>query len=180
MGLPGPTHNVPPAGIVVGIVPGDVRIARQGVADQHGVVARGVELAVGLVGHGHFRQRPPCSSGSGSSNVTDCAYCSGRELRDAVAAFKKISLHSSISAARQDGSSGRWSGSGVSGRGQWSAARVVAGLPTSRVAGLPTSRVAGLPTEPHRPTEGLRLLGRPALALGGVGDPANSQSQPKS
>ena len=54
IGLPGPTSDVPPAGIVVGVVPGDVRIARQGMADQHGVVALRVELAVGLVGHGHF------------------------------------------------------------------------------------------------------------------------------
>ena len=38
-GLAGPDHDIPPAGIVVGIVPGDVRIARQGVANQHGVVA---------------------------------------------------------------------------------------------------------------------------------------------
>ena len=34
-----PDHDVPPAGIIVGVVLGDVRIARQGVADQHGIVA---------------------------------------------------------------------------------------------------------------------------------------------
>ena len=41
-----------------GVVPGDVRIARQGVADQHGIVALRIELPVGLEGHGHFGQPP--------------------------------------------------------------------------------------------------------------------------
>ena len=45
-------HDVPPAGIVLLVVLGDVRVAADGVADQDGVVARGVELAVGLVGDG--------------------------------------------------------------------------------------------------------------------------------
>ena len=56
--LAGPDDDVPPAGIVVGVVPGDVRIAGEGVADQHGVVALRVEPAVGLVGHGHLGQPP--------------------------------------------------------------------------------------------------------------------------
>ena len=42
-------RDVPPAGIVLLVVLGHVRIAADGMADQDGVVARGVELAVGLV-----------------------------------------------------------------------------------------------------------------------------------
>ena len=56
IGLARADDDVPPAGIVVGVVPGHVRVAAEGVADQHGVVARGVEPAVGLVGDRHARQ----------------------------------------------------------------------------------------------------------------------------
>ena len=71
-------HDVPPAGIVLLVVPGDVRIPAEGVADQDGVVARGVELAVGLVGDGDAGQQPPSSNSSGWSSVADRAYRSGR------------------------------------------------------------------------------------------------------
>ena len=55
-GLARSDHDLPPAGVILGIVPGHVRIARQGVANQHGVVALGIELPVGLKSHGNFRQ----------------------------------------------------------------------------------------------------------------------------
>ena len=43
-----PDQNIPPAGIVRVVVPGDVRIAGERMADQHGVVAPCVQAAVGL------------------------------------------------------------------------------------------------------------------------------------
>ena len=58
-----PDDEVPPSGRVVRIVPGDVRIARQGMADQNGVVGRRAELAVGLVGHPHDGQGTPFFQG---------------------------------------------------------------------------------------------------------------------
>jgi hypothetical protein len=54
--LAGANDNVPPAGIVFLIVPGDVRIAADGVANQDGIVARIVEPAVCLVGNCHAGQ----------------------------------------------------------------------------------------------------------------------------
>ena len=51
-----PHHQVPPAGIVLLIVPGHVGIARQGMANEHRVVTAVVEPAIGLVGHGDRRQ----------------------------------------------------------------------------------------------------------------------------
>ena len=52
-----PDHDLPPARIVVRIVPGDMRIAADRVADEHGVVARRAERAVGFIGHGDAGQR---------------------------------------------------------------------------------------------------------------------------
>ena len=57
-GLARANQDIPPAGVIVGVVPGNVRIARKRMADQHGVVALRAKLAVGLEGHGHFRQLP--------------------------------------------------------------------------------------------------------------------------
>src|ERR1019366_1391258 len=48
-----PHRNVPPAGVILLVVPGYVRITADGVADQDGVTARSVELAIGLVSDGH-------------------------------------------------------------------------------------------------------------------------------
>ena len=52
----GPHQHVPPAGIVLLVVAGNVRIAADGMADQNRIVAGRIELAVGLVGHRHARQ----------------------------------------------------------------------------------------------------------------------------
>ena len=50
-------HHVPPAGVLgIAVVAGGVRLAGQRVADHHRVRARGVERAVGLVGHLDGRQ----------------------------------------------------------------------------------------------------------------------------
>ncbi len=54
--LPGPTTMSHQPGSSACVVLRDVRIARKGVANQHGVVASGIQPAVGLVGHGHLRQ----------------------------------------------------------------------------------------------------------------------------
>ena len=49
-GLTRADHSVPPAGalILLGMKTGDMMIAREGVANQYGIVFSGVELAVGL------------------------------------------------------------------------------------------------------------------------------------
>ena len=59
--LAGADAVIPPAGfagIVLVVVAGDVMIARQRVADQHGVAAVGVQRAVGFVNQFIVRQRP--------------------------------------------------------------------------------------------------------------------------
>ena len=53
-GLARPDGDLPPARVVLVVVPRNVRIARQRVANEHGVVAPGVEPAVGLVDHGNL------------------------------------------------------------------------------------------------------------------------------
>ena len=77
-------HDVPPARIVLLVVPGHVGIAADGVADEDGVVARGVELAVGLVGHGdagklaaqlQFQRLGPGSWTAHAATVARAASC---------------------------------------------------------------------------------------------------------
>ena len=63
IGFARPDDEIPPAGRVVRIMPGDVRIARQGMADQNGVVGCRAERAVGLVGHPHDGQGAPFFQG---------------------------------------------------------------------------------------------------------------------
>ena len=55
-GLAGPDHGIPPAGGIGGVVSRDVGIAAERVADEDGVVAGAVELSVGFVDDGNFRQ----------------------------------------------------------------------------------------------------------------------------
>ncbi len=57
-GLAGTDRDVPPAVIVLFIMRGHVRVAADGVADQHRVVVRGIQLAVGLVGHRDTSELP--------------------------------------------------------------------------------------------------------------------------
>ena len=47
------------AGTSVGIVSGNVGIAGEGVADQHGIIFSGIELSVGFIGDSHFGHRRP-------------------------------------------------------------------------------------------------------------------------
>jgi hypothetical protein len=65
-GLPG-RPCCPPADVVriAGVTPGDVVRRVERVADQHGVAARGVERAVGLVGELVARSTAPQAGGSG-------------------------------------------------------------------------------------------------------------------
>jgi hypothetical protein len=57
-GLARPDHAVPPAGVaVLGVVDaGGVMIAGEGVADQDGIGALGIGLAIGFKGHRHRAQ----------------------------------------------------------------------------------------------------------------------------
>ena len=57
-GLPGTDGDFPPARIVPGMMPRDVRIAAQRMTDQHRVVAAPVQPAVGLVRHRDAVQAP--------------------------------------------------------------------------------------------------------------------------
>ena len=52
-------NDIPPTGIIFFVVPGDVRIAANGVANEHGIVPRRVQLAIRLVSHCHARQLAP-------------------------------------------------------------------------------------------------------------------------
>ena len=56
--LAGPDHRLPPAGFAGDRMDvGDVLVARQRVADEDGIAARGVQRPVGLIGDGERRER---------------------------------------------------------------------------------------------------------------------------
>ena len=84
-----PDGNIPPAGVVLGVVPGDVRIAGQGVADQHRVVAAALSCAVGFIGHGHAGQRRPAPA-SAARRKRRFAGGAGAASADTIAAGKGV------------------------------------------------------------------------------------------
>ena len=88
MALPGPTTMSHQPGSSAASCARHVRIARQGVADQHGVVAGRVELAVGLVGHGHLRQRAALLQRQRLVEVTVLGVRNGWAVRTAIAALE--------------------------------------------------------------------------------------------
>ena len=78
-----PDHQLPPAGLLVragAVVAGGVGAAGERVADQDGVVARRVELAVGLVGDGHRREgrRPTPGAAGGPARASAAGSRPGR------------------------------------------------------------------------------------------------------
>ena len=56
-GVAGPHHDVPPAGVVLRVVPRHVRVAGKGVADEHRVVPPRIQLPVDFVHHGHLGEQ---------------------------------------------------------------------------------------------------------------------------
>ena len=77
-----PDHDVPPSGlgIVSGVVSGHVGIAGQGVGDQHGVAAIGIQVSAGLEGQGHrsegraiFQWKPQGRLGKAEESLLDPA-----------------------------------------------------------------------------------------------------------
>ena len=68
-GLARPDDDVPPAGLLLALVPAcGMGVAGEGVADQHGIALLLVQLAVGLVGDIDLVSRSPCSREISSGN----------------------------------------------------------------------------------------------------------------
>ena len=88
-----PDRDVPPARIVLLAVHRDVRVAAQGVADQHGVVPGGVEPAVRLVRDGDLPQPPAQLQVERLVRGHALGMPQGPARADAVAALEKGLVH---------------------------------------------------------------------------------------